>query len=52
MMILPGCSAESDNIHLYMLPLDKMPAESQPVPVSVQEIYRPSLATRFSQIIK
>jgi hypothetical protein len=37
---LPACSAQSDDVHLYMLPLDKMPAEVQSAPVSVQEAYQ------------
>ena len=37
---LPACSTQSNDVHLYMLPLDKMPAEVQSAPVSVQEAYQ------------
>ena len=38
--VLPACSAQEDSVHLSMLPLDKLPAEVQSAPVSVQEAYQ------------
>lgn len=36
-----ACSAnQSDQIHLYMLPMDQMPADVQFAPVTVQEAYQ------------
>ena len=36
-----ACStSKSSTVHLYMMPLDKMPAEVQSAPVTVQETYR------------
>jgi hypothetical protein len=33
-------SSDSGNVHLYMLPMDKMPEEVQNAPVTVQEAYQ------------
>jgi hypothetical protein len=38
--VLPACSAQQEAVHLSMLPLDKLPAEVQSAPVSVQEAYQ------------
>ena len=36
-----ACSAsQSDQVHLYMMPLDQMPADVQSAPVMVQEAYQ------------
>jgi hypothetical protein len=36
-----ACSAsQSDQVHLYMMPLDQMPADVQSAPVTVQEAYQ------------
>lgn len=38
---LPACSAQANtSVHLYMMPLDKMPADVQSAPVTVQEAYQ------------
>ncbi len=38
---LPACSAQaSTSVHLYMMPLDKMPADVQSAPATVQEAYQ------------
>lgn len=38
---ISACStSNSSDIHLYMMPLDQMPAEVQSAPVTVQEAYR------------
>ena len=38
---ISACStSKSDDVHLYMMPLDQMPAEVQSAPVAVQEAYQ------------
>jgi len=38
---ISACStSKSDEVHLYLMPLDKMPAEVQSAPVAVQEAYQ------------
>jgi hypothetical protein len=38
---ISACStSKSSDVHLYMMPLDKMPADVQPAPVAVQEAYQ------------
>lgn len=38
---LSACStANSNEVHLYMMPLDQMPADVQSAPVAVQEAYQ------------
>lgn len=37
---LPACSTQTDDVHLKMLALDKMPVEVQSAPVTVQEAYQ------------
>ena len=38
---ISACSTtKSSNVHLYMMPLDKMPTEVQSAPVTVQEAYQ------------
>jgi len=38
---ISACStSKSSEVHLYMMPLDKMPAEVQSAPVAVQEAYQ------------
>lgn len=38
--ILPACSTQSSSAGLHMLPLDKMPAEVQSAPATVQAAYQ------------
>src|SRR5215211_8203794 len=38
--ILPACSSQSSDVHLDMTSMDKMPAEIQSAPVTVQEAYQ------------
>jgi len=37
--LLPACSSQN-SVHLNMMPLDKMPADVQSAPVTVQEAYQ------------
>ena len=37
---LPACSSQSSDVHLDMTSLDKMPAEVQSAPVTVQQAYQ------------
>jgi len=37
---LPACSSQSSDVHLDMTSMDKMPAEVQSAPVTVQEAYQ------------
>jgi len=39
--VISACStSKSSDVHLYMLPMDQMPAEVQSAPVAVQEAYQ------------
>ncbi len=41
---LPACTATQESVHVNMAPMDKMPAEVQSAPVSVQQAYQFALA--------
>ena len=41
---LPACSAAQESVHLDMAPMDKMPADVQSAPVTVQQSYQFALA--------
>lgn len=38
--VLPACSVLKDDVHLSMFPVDKLPAEIQSAPVTVQQAYQ------------
>ncbi len=39
--VISACStSKSSDVHLYMMPMDQMPAEVQSAPVAVQEAYQ------------
>lgn len=38
--VLPACSVLKDDVHLSMFPMDKLPAEVQSAPVTVQQAYQ------------
>jgi hypothetical protein len=43
--VISACStSKSSDVHLYMMPLDQMPADVQAAPVAVQEAYQFNVA--------